>query len=198
MISDTRMTAEEFAANKHELPEGGRWHELHEGRPVLMDPPDDQHGTTVMNISRAIATWFQAREEQKVGYLCPEIGLKVAEEPDTVYCPALSFFDTGDQFAEFDKSIAEIVPRLVIDLASANDRRSEMRVRTLAYLALGVERVWVPDPYKKEVQVITRGTHTLALGDWQTLDGAESLPEFHMKVSEVFAQPDWWTKPSSN
>ena len=62
MISDTRMTAEQFAASKHELPEGGRWHELHEGRPVVMDPPDDQHGTTVMNISTAIATWFQTQQ----------------------------------------------------------------------------------------------------------------------------------------
>lgn len=192
MIADSRMTAEEFADRKHELPEAGRWHELHEGRAVLMQPPDDGHGTTVFNISRALADWFQTRDDQKVGYACHEIGLHVSCNPDTVYCPAISFFASGEPFSQTDNAVATLVPRLVIDVASANDRRSEMRRRTLAYMSLGVQTVWVPDPVRKEIQVISKNQHTLALGPWQTLDGSSVLPSFSISVKAVFAQPKWW------
>jgi len=193
MVRDNRVTAAEFTATKHELPEAGRWHELHEGRVVLMEPPDDQHGTTVLNLSRALAEWFHSRADKNVGYACHEIGVKVSTDPDTVYCPAISFFDDGPPFGETDKTIADQVPRLVIDVASTNDRRQEMRSRTLGYMKLGVETIWVPDPYKKEVQVISKKSHTLALGDWQTLEGSATLPHFQIKVAHVFAQPAWWT-----
>ncbi|APZ93550.1 Uma2 family endonuclease [Fuerstiella marisgermanici] len=193
MLMDTRMTAEEFARRKNELPDGGRWHELHEGQPVVMEAPDDSHGNAVLNLSRALAEWFKARTEQSVGYACHEIGLKVASEPDTVLCPAISFFDSGQQFEETEKMVADQLPKLVIDIASANDRRQEMRRRTLFYMDAGVKTVWVPDPMKKEVQVIGRGNHTLSLGEWQTLDGGESLVDFRLKVSDIFVQPEWWT-----
>lgn len=186
------MTAEEFASTKHELPEGGRWHELHEGQAVLMESPDDSHGNAVLNLSRALAEWFKQPESPNVGYACHEIGLHVNSEPCTVLCPAISFFATGAQFEETDKPIAETVPRLVIDIASANDRRQEMRRRTLAYMKLGVQTIWVPDTNKREIQVISNGAATLALADYQTLDGGETLPAFTIGVKDVFAQPDWW------
>ena len=49
--------------------------------------------------------------------------------------------------------------------------------------------IWIPDPYKKEIQVISKKAHTLALGDWQTLEGSTTLPRFRIKVADVFAQP---------
>ena len=192
MVSDNYITAAQFTATKHELPEAGRWHELHEGRVVLMQPPDDHHGNTVLNLSRALAEWFQNHTEDGVGYACHEIGLKVSTGPDTVYCPAISFFDAGPPFGESDKTIADQVPRLVVDVASTNDRRQEMRSRSLGYMQLGVDTVWIPDPYKKEIQVISKKAHTLALGDWQTLEGSTTLPRFRIKVADVFAQPAWW------
>jgi len=192
MITNARITAEEFASRKHELPEAGRWHELHEGFTVMLEPPDDGHGNAVLNLSRALAKWFQERPDQKVGYACHEIGLHVSSEPDTIYCPAISYFVTGQQFAETDKIMASTIPKLVVDIASSNDRRSEMRRRTQSYLRMGVETVWVPDPVKREVQVISIGEHTLALGHWQELHGAATLPDFSIAVEHVFAQPDWW------
>jgi Uma2 family endonuclease len=191
MITNARMTAKEFAERKHELPEGGRWHELHEGLPILMESPDDSHGNAVLNLSRALAEWF-AGAKKKVGYACHEIGLHVSREPCTVHCPAISYFDTGEQFGETDKEIASLVPKLVIDIASSNDRRREMRRRSLAYAKLGVATIWIPDTTKQEVQVISKGAHTLALAAWQSLDGQDTLQGFSITVKDVFAQPKWW------
>ncbi len=192
MISDARLTAAEFAATKLDLPEGGRWHELHAGNAVLMQAPDDVHGTIVLNLSRALAAWFRQRPEQSVGYACHDVGVHVENEPDTVYFPAISYFDSGTQFEQADNVIASRVPRLVVEVASANDRRQELRPRTLAYMKAGVEVVWVPDPSKREIQVIRKAAHTLALGQRQVLEGGSVLPGFEVSVAGVFAQPDWW------
>ena len=104
----------------------------------------------------------------------------------------MSLFKDGQPFSQFDRTIASEVPKLVIDLASSNDRRTDMRLRTTAYLKHGVEVIWIPDPFKKEVQVIRRSAHTLALGKWQTLNGDPVLPGFQIEVEKIFAQPKWW------
>lgn len=186
------MTAEQFAAKKLTLPESGRWHELHEGKTVLMQPPDDAHGNAVLNISKALAAWFLERPNTDTGYACHEIGLHVSQAPDTVYCPAISYFDSGRQFGEADNTVASTTPALVVDIASASDRRRDMRRRTLAYIESGVKTIWVPDPQKKEVQIITRGRHTLALGAHQSIISQELLPGFELSVKNVFRQPSWW------
>lgn len=193
MINADRMTAQQFVECRSDLPDGGRWHELHEGRAVLMEAPDDAYGTAVLNLSRAMAEWFQHQEDKtKVGYACHQIGLHVENDPDSVFCPAMSYFNSGRQFEQADNEIATASPRLVVEVASANDRRSEMRTRTLAYAVLGVKTIWIPDPTKKEIQVISADSHTLALGSWQTLEGGDALPGFAIKVEDVFAQPEWW------
>ncbi len=55
MKINSPMTAEEFVRRKDDLPEGGRWYELHAGLPVLLTAPDDQHGTVVLNLTRELA-----------------------------------------------------------------------------------------------------------------------------------------------
>lgn len=192
MPNDRTMTAAEFAAGKQDLPDSGRWSELHDGQPIQLSAPDDPHGTIVLNLSRSLARWFQTQPVTSRGYACPGVGIHVRSQPDTVYVPAISIFRDGEPFSQFDIAVATEVPRLVIDIASSNDRRCDMRLRTTAYLKHGVDSIWIPDPFKKEVQVICRTTHTLALGKWQILEGGTLLPGFRIEVEKIFAQPDWW------
>ncbi|MEO2030491.1 MAG: Uma2 family endonuclease [Planctomycetaceae bacterium] len=186
------MTAGEFSETRHTMPEGGRWHELHSGRPVLLESPNDEHGTVVLNLSRALAKWFSEQNSKFFGYAAHDVGLLVDTAPDTVLMPPISYFDEGECFGQSDRVIADLVPRLVVDIASSNDRRLLMRERTLMFLNHSVECVWIPDPFKREVQVLQRGVHTVALGDRQTLSGGTLLPGFELSVSALFAQPIWW------
>lgn len=188
----SRISAAEFETARPDLPEAGRWHELHEGRPTLLSTPEEIHGTIVLNISRLLAIWLQSRPPGQRGYACHSLGLLVQQDPDTLYFPAISLFLSNTSFLQADRVVASEVPALVIDIASSNDRRSNMRLRTTSYMQLGVRCIWVPDPFKKEVQVIRRGGQTLALGHWQSLDGAELLPGFNAGVEQIFAQPKWW------
>lgn len=184
-------TAAEFEARRLELPEGGRFHELHDGQLKLLSTPEEIHGTIVFNISRMLAT-FLPQQLQARGYACFGLGLHVGSNPDTVYAPAISVFHNGSPFSQNDRIVASEIPSLVVDIASTNDRRAEMRLRTMACLNHGVETIWIPDPFKKEVQVISKGQHTLALGVWQTLTGHGQLAGFSMPVASIFAEPEWW------
>ncbi len=192
MLSPSSLSAQEFADLKYTLPEAGRRHELHDGQTIMLSAPDEAHGTIVYNLSRALAEWFSTQPLTTRGYACHDLGLHVHSAPDTVYVPAISIFREGRPFSQFDNVIATEVPRLVIDVASSNDRRREMRLRTTAYMQHGVDCVWIPDPFKKEIQVIRGGSHTLALGKWQTLEGGDLLPGFSVAVENVFAEPKWW------
>lgn len=189
------MTAEEFAEMRHTMVEGGRWHELHAGRPHLLAAPDDDHGTVVLNLSRALAEWFREQPRESPGYAVHDVGIQVVAAPATVLFPAVSYFNEGDCFGQSDRVIATLMPRLVVEIASSSDRRQLMRERTLMYLNHGVEMVWILDPFKRELQVLQRGQHTQVLGERQTLRGVCLLPEFELSVAAVFAQPDWWTRP---
>lgn len=188
----SRITAAQFEHTRLDLPEAGRWHELHEGRPALLSTPEEVHGTIVLNISRMLALWLQSRPPGQRGYACHSLGLLVRQNPDSVYFPAISLFLTNSSFLQADRVIASEVPALVVDIASSNDRRRDMRLRTTSYMQLGVRCIWIPDPFKKEVQVIHRGGQTLALGNWQSIDCTDLLPGFSVSVEQIFAQPKWW------
>ncbi len=137
MLSPSVLSAQDFAELKYSLPEAGRWHELHDGQTVMLSAPDDMHGTIVLNLSRALAEWFRKQAPQTRGYACHDLGLHVHSEPDTVYVPAMSIFREGKPFGQFDNVIATEIPGIVIDVASSNDRRRDMRLRTTAYMKHG-------------------------------------------------------------
>lgn len=192
------MTAEQFAEQKFELADGGRWAELIAGEPVILEPPTSEHGTAVMNLSRALAAYV---DQTRVGYACFELGLVVQREPDTVLGPAISYFLTGDRWAEMDKVVTESSPTLVIEVASTPDRCRSMGDRVAAFRTLGVSLIWVVDPQqrnitvhsaKDRVEVLKPDDLLTASSDWVADGGAEILSGFVLPLANVFAEPDWW------
>jgi Uma2 family endonuclease len=193
------MTAEQFAEEKFELADGGQWAELIAGEPVVLEPPTTEHGTAVMNISRALAAHI---EQTRVGYACFELGLIVQREPDTVLNPAISYFLSGDRWAEMDKIVTESCPSLVIEVTSTPDRQRSIADRVAAYLTHGAALIWVVDPQQRRISVHSGDDRVDVLGAdgslipnaaWATADGAAILFGFRLPLADVFAEPDWWT-----
>ena len=188
------LTAGEFAAAKFDLPEAGRWVELVGGQLVTLDPPDTLHGTVVLNLSKALAEPLQGSTE---GYACFELGLVVAKNPDTVRCPAISVFLSGDRFSEADKVVTNAEPALVVDVASTGARRRGIDDRIAEFQAMGVELIWVADTVDREVHIHRSGRPSETLDGSQTLHGdatTESpiLAGFKVTVADLFAEPGWW------
>lgn len=182
------LTAEQFVAGREELPDGGRWTELVAGRPLTLSPPTIEHGTIVLNLTKALAAYSQSGQ---AGYACFELGLMIARHPDTVYFPAVSFFTSGPLFAEADKVVTEVRPSMVVEVASTNDRRRGMEQRVSAWLEWGVKLVWVLDPQSKQVHAIEKGKAGQRLAEHQSLLGGSVLGGFKVNVGELFKEPGW-------
>ena len=190
MVDLKRLTAEEFAATKYELPDGGRWVELIAGHVIALQPPSDVHGNVVLNFSKALAEHFQSADVP--GYACFDLGLVIARNPDTVRVPQVSYFTGGDRFAETDAMITETRPALVVEVASTNDRRRQMGTRVRDYLQWGVKRVWVIDPVELFCSMHRLGRPVKRLSAGEMLSGEPLPTEFCMSVSDLFAEPKWW------
>lgn len=183
------MTAEEFAENRIELPDAGQWAELVRGVPVTLEPPDLDHGTIVLNLSKAFARYV---EEALVGYPCFDLGLKVESRPDTVLFPAISYFLEGDRFAEADYDYTETVPALVVELITTTDRRRNYRERIGVYQRHGVQTIWLVDSLQRTVHVVERAQLSpRRISEFETLRGAPLLEGFAIPVAELFEEPDW-------
>ena len=194
MSESSPFTAERFAAERFDLPEGGRWFELVAGELVQFQPPDEAHGNTVLNFSKALGAHFQHATAGDAGYACFELGLLVARNPDTIRIPPVSYFlaQDRDRFAHTDEVYTTTPPSLVLEIASTNDRRRNIGRRVTEYLDWGVGHVWVADPFGRCVHLYRRGGPSRQLADHETLVGHPVLPGFSLKVTEVFAEPAWW------
>lgn len=193
------MTAEEFADQKYDLPDGGRWSELIAGEPVILEQPSDDHGNVIRNLSRFLAQWI---EEKQVGYACFELGIIVQRAPDTVIGPAVSYFVGGNRWEETDKVVTDTKPALVIDVASTVDRRRNMPERIAHYRNRDISVAIVIDPMEQKIAVHT-GTDQVdvldvdesltAKPEWiDSQSNSPLLAGLSIPVSDIFDQPDWW------
>ena len=189
------LNAEEFAETKFELPEAGRWCELVDGEVRQFEAPDDSHGTVVLNLTKALGKHLHAGDTARQPvYACYELGLVTCRDPDTVRCPPVSVFVTGKAFAEMDGEVTESRPGLVIELATSNQRRAEMAERVLEWHAWGVPCVWIVNTLDKSVHVAEPGRALRVQTTAETLSGDPVLPGLEFRVSDLFVEPEWWTR----
>ena len=193
------MTAEEYAEQKYDLPDGGRWSELIAGEPVILEQPSDAHGNVVRNLSRVLAQWI---EDRQVGYACFGLGIIVQRAPDTVVCPAISYFVAGNRWDETDKVVTDARPALVVEVASTVDRRRTMPIRIVHYRSIGIPVAIVIDPTEQKVAIHSQRDRLEVLGKGDVLAGQADwrddafddplLAGFSIPVESIFQQPEWW------
>jgi Uma2 family endonuclease len=188
MTTSALLTAEQFVSGREDLADGGRWTELVAGKPVTLSPPTIEHGTAVLNLSKALAEYAQKGQG---GYSCFELGLLTARNPDTVRFPAICFFTSGGLFAEADKVVTDVRPGLVVEVASTNDRRRGLEQRLTDWMEWGVKLVWVLDPSAKQVHAVEKGRAALILAEHHSLPGGSVLSGFKIEVCEIFKEPAW-------
>ena len=191
MSDHNLLTAEQFAERKFDLPQSGKWHELDGGRLKQLQPPVADHGLAVLNLSKAVGDWVRGRGADVTGYACFEPGLIVKRNPDSVMTAAMAWFETEQRFDEFDRIVTDTCPRLVVELASTNDRRRLMRRRVDAYHRRGVELVWVIDPIERAVTTLPHYGVSRRFSDSEWIDGESVLKSFSVSVQSLFVEPEW-------
>ena len=120
-----------------------------------------------------------------------ETGLQTTSEPDTVRFPAALVFASG-VFAQLDRTVADAVPGVVVEVPGTSDRRREFGRRIEEYHAAGIAEVWVADILEQTVQIARPHARPegLEADDRLTTD---LLPGFAPTITDLFRLPDWWT-----
>jgi Uma2 family endonuclease len=111
--------------------------------------------------------------------------VKGAREPDVmVYRMERIMKYRADDPKWADKPFL-IVPDLVVEVISQNDRYVDVDAKVELYLEDGVEIIWVVDPKQKTVTVRGQGSYQkLKIGE--VLTGGNVIPGFELAVEKIF------------
>jgi len=163
----------------------GSRYELSRGELVPMTPIGVQHGAVVGNLHLLLGGFVK---QNRLGLVGPEIGFRLARNPDTVRAPDVAFIARHRLPTEgIPKKFADFPPDLAVEVLSPEDAASEVLRKVEEYLSGGVPLVWVVDPATKTVTVYRSLQDIKMLSADQQLDGGEVLPGFRAQVAEIFA-----------
>ena len=167
------------------LPDDGFRYELVEGELRKMPPPGRRHARIVAKLINALEQYMHT---QPLGEVYADFGYLLAEQPDTVLAPDLSFL-RQERLAEADPDRPYWVgaPDLAVEVVSPSDRYSEVNEKVARWLAAGTQLVGIIDPRRQQIAVHQAPTTVTNLTVADTLDGGNVLPGGTLPVRDIFA-----------
>ncbi len=159
----------------------GKPFELIDGR-IVFKMPDNKHADTHSLLCIRLGNYFLANP---IGVVRTEFELRPwPENPYEGRLPDLSVF-LNENF-DHDKRYATRAPDLAIEIISADDRWTKLFEKADLYLEKGGQVVWIVDPYRRGVMVVTKNKQR-----WedQQLTCPELLPGFSAAMDDIFSWP---------
>jgi Uma2 family endonuclease len=158
--------------------------DLVNGRIVTIDHTGDEHGLHEAEIAWHLINF---NRERKLGWvLAGEVSLYTRYDPDTVRGVDVIFISRQRLPAPTGKAI-RVAPELVIEIVSPSDRWSDLRDKIAEYFAIGVERVWIVEPGKKQLLVYRTPTDFVQITEQESVQGEGVLAGFILPLRELFA-----------
>ena len=143
-------------------------------------PSGHRHSKIAVNIAAELNNFAKPRG---LGTLvASDSGVWLGRDPDTAYTSA----EKIPLDAEID-GYAEVVPDLVVEIASASDSRRWAHDRAQMWLNHGSPLVWIVHPNTRTIDVYRPDTPTSTLHETDSLDALPILPSFTCPVSTIFA-----------
>ena len=179
------ITAEELL----NMPDDGTRRELVRGKLREMTPAGDEHGYLALEIASELRNYVKANGLGRT--YTAETGFKISSDPDTVRAPDAAFVDRERvEAAGRVKGYRTGAPDLVVEVASPNDKHSEVLDKALAWLEAGCRMVLVAQPERRAVTVYRsrEDIRILTAEAGEVVDGADVVPGWKLSLSEIFAQ----------
>ncbi len=175
------LTADELAA----LPDDGYRYDLVRGELRRVAPAGFTHGKIASEIGTRL---HQHVREHRLGVvLAAETGFLLERDPDTVLAPDAAFVRADRVPPEAEqRGFASLAPDLVVEVVSPSDRASEVHEKALLYLDTGVQLVWLIYPQQRTVAVYQADRTARLLKEQDELGGGAVLPDFRVRVAELF------------
>ena len=178
----TLLTADDLLA----MPDDGKRYELVRGELIEMVPASHNSSRVGMRFGRRIGNFV---EEHDLGHdVGADAGVHIERDPDTVRAPDYGFisYERAAQPPPM-RGFANVIPDLVLEVVSPNDRQPEVDAKTQMWLDAGVRLVLVAYPETQEVHAHHDDGSTARYGMGDTVVGDPVLPGFACPVADIFA-----------
>ncbi len=165
-------------------PRGERY-ELIDGTLFIKEPPGVRHGWIEANLGARLFTYVRERDLGRV--MVGDPGFVTRSDERTVRAPDLVFVSYRRlPRGPVTEGFGRIAPDLAVEILSPGDRRGEVEAKVQEWLRFGVTAVWLIDPRKRRVRVVT-GNGESVVGEGNVLHGGDAVPGFALPVVDLFA-----------
>jgi Uma2 family endonuclease len=182
MATRTLVTCEDYAALQE--PEGMRY-ELSEGELIVTPSASFFHNEIRDYLNARLRAFVETR---RLGRVTSETDVKLVGE--TVRRPDLAFIRAGRlRGIDLDQVPLPVVPDLVIEIVSKNDRADDLLLKVSQFLAAGAKAVWLLYPntglaYRYLPGKLEPEVRSAAAG--HTFEEPELLPGFSLPLEQIF------------
>ncbi len=174
-----KLTLEAFLAR----PETKPYAEYIDGKVVRKPMPTTWHGMIQGLLSFVFTLYLRAHPIRYVG---PEIRCIFGPPGgERAYVPDFVFVRTEGGTAPPTNEPLRGAPDLAVEILSPTDRMMRVRQKVRFYLEHGVRLVWIVDPERRTVMVMTSPEVTRILTEDDTLDGGDVPPDFSTPVRDI-------------
>lgn len=179
--SAVTMTVEEFLAH----PISDRKAELVRGELRVTPPAGGPHGAVGATLL-VLLGWYV--KEHRLGRVFNDAtGYELSRLPHTVRAPDGSFVRADRLPAGgIQPGFLKQPPDLAIEVLSPSETASELEEKLEDYLVSGTPLIWVVDPARRTVLVVSPDAPVRWLREGDTLDGGAVVPGFRCAVAEIF------------
>lgn len=180
-VGTERMTAAEFFHH----PAASGPSELVHGEIRILSPAGGKHLHIARNVFRALDAYVTPRG---LGEVYPDGGgFALPPDDDVMRSPDAAFIRAGRLPADdMPDGWVPLAPDLVVEVLSPSETHSDVMEKLADYFAGGTALAWVVDPRRRGVEVHAPGQPVRWVPLGGTLDGAPVLPDFQVRVAELF------------
>ena len=182
------ITTEQLLA----MPDDGLDRELIRGhvRETPVTKRNRFHTLAVARLTRLLDEWLDGQPSPCGEVHSGEVGTILRRDPDTTVGIDVAYFSADVIARQTDKTtLIEGVPKLAVEVLSPSDKHEDIREKVLEYLAVGVDLVWIVDPYFQTVQMHRPSAPPESFNRDHSVDGGTVLPGLQINVADIFQRP---------
>ena len=147
------------------------------------------HAATEARVARVLDEWLDLASFNGQVF-SGELGVILRRNPDTTVGIDVALFEETVVNEQSDETtLIEGIPVLAVEILSPSDKVEDIRNKVVEYLDVGVQVVWVVDPYFRTVQVHRSGKSPETFNSEQTLTEPEVMVGFEVSVLALFQRP---------
>ena len=159
-------------------------YEIVDGQPEEKTMPGARHGGVCGRLAIALGMYLKAN---RLGELYPETNFQIGANeriPDLAFVFARRIPPEGEPDTKW-----LIPPDLAVEVISPNDLYEKVYAKTMEYLTVGVQQVWLVSPEHHTVTIYRSATNITAFPGDSELVSEDLLPGFRCPLREIFTSP---------